>query len=182
MIAVGAAVTATAASGGPGARSRGRGVQDRGHEKSEGRLVIRVARVRPSAQPLPSYATAGSAGLDLRADLPEPVVLEPLGRLAVPTGLCLEIPPGFEGQVRPRSGLALKNGVTVANAPGTIDSDYRGELQVLLVNLGKEPFRIEPGARIAQLVIARVAQADLHLVASLEGSDRGAGGFGSTGV
>jgi dUTP pyrophosphatase len=144
--------------------------------------VIRVARVRPSDLPLPSYATAGSAGLDLRADVAEPVVLEPAGRVAVPTGLCLELPAGFEGQVRPRSGLALRNGVTVANAPGTIDSDYRGELQVLLVNLGTEPFRIERGARIAQLVIARVAHAELRLVASVAESDRGAGGFGSTGV
>jgi len=145
-------------------------------------VEIRIARVRPSDLPLPAYATGGSAGLDLRADVAEPLILAPQGRVAVPTGLCLEIPPGFEGQVRPRSGLALRHGVTVANAPGTIDSDYRGELQVLLVNLGVEPFAIERGARVAQLVIARVAHAELHLVASLDETDRGAGGFGSTGV
>ena len=154
---------------------------DRGQDAGD-RLEIRIARVRPSDLPLPSYATAGSAGLDLRADVAQPLTLPPRGRAAVPTGLCLEIPPGFEGQVRPRSGLALRHGVTVANAPGTIDSDYRGELQVLLVNLGDEPFTIERGARVAQLVVARVARAELHLVASLDATDRGAGGFGSTGV
>jgi dUTP pyrophosphatase len=144
--------------------------------------TIRIARLRPSDLPLPAYATAGSAGLDICADVAEPLVLEPGARVAVPTGLALEIPAGFEGQVRPRSGLAIKHGVTVANAPGTIDSDYRGELKVLLVNLGREPFRIERGARIAQLVIARVSRAGIQLVETLEDTARGSGGFGSTGL
>ena len=147
-----------------------------------GRVAIRVARVRPSDLPLPAYATPGSAGMDLCADLPEAVDLGPGGRAAVPTGLRFEIPPGFEGQVRPRSGLALKCGVTVANAPGTIDSDYRGEVQVILVNLGSEPFRIERGARIAQLVVAPVEHASIELVEAIGETVRGAGGFGSTGV
>lgn len=146
------------------------------------RLAIRVARTHPSDLPLPAYATAGSAGMDLCADVTEPVTLAPGARLAVPTGLCLEIPSGFEGQVRPRSGLALRHGVTVANAPGTIDCDYRGELRVILVNLGHESFAIERGARIAQLVIARVERAEVEVVTTLGETSRGAGGFGSTGV
>ncbi|GLK82974.1 dUTP diphosphatase [Ancylobacter defluvii] len=134
--------------------------------------------------PLPSYATEGAAGLDLIAAVPEgePLVLAPLGRAAVPTGLCLAVPAGFEAQVRPRSGLALKNGITVLNAPGTVDSDYRGEVKVLLVNLGAEPFAIERGMRIAQMVVAPVARVTLEESRDLEKTTRGNGGFGSTGL
>jgi len=133
--------------------------------------------------PLPAYETAGAAGMDLRAAVPEEeaLVLRPGARAAVPTGLTFALPDGFEAQVRPRSGLALKAGVTVANAPGTIDADYRGELKVLLVNLGEEDFVIRRGDRIAQLVIAPVVQATWREVGSLDATDRGAGGFGSTG-
>ncbi|MCC6623306.1 MAG: dUTP diphosphatase [Deltaproteobacteria bacterium] len=128
---------------------------------------------------LPAYATAGSAGLDLRAA--EAVVIAPLGRARVPTGLAIALPPGWEGQVRPRSGLAWRHGLTVLNAPGTIDSDYRGEVQVLLVNLGSEAVTLARGERVAQLVIAPVARAELILVGSIEVTARGAGGFGHTG-
>ncbi len=136
---------------------------------------------------LPAYATEGAAGLDLRASLlpqdrAEGLALPFLGRQLVPTGLAIAIPEGFEGQVRPRSGLAARHGVTVVNAPGTIDSDYRGELAVLLTNIALETYWIAHGARIAQLVVAPVAQARLRLVESLEGTARGAGGFGSTGT
>ncbi len=133
--------------------------------------------------PLPGYETAGAAGMDLRAAVPEDeaLVLRPGARTAVPTGLAFALPDGFEAQVRPRSGLALKSGVTVANAPGTIDADYRGELKVLLVNLGEEDFVIRRGDRIAQLVIAPVVQAAWREVGALDATDRGAGGFGSTG-
>jgi dUTP pyrophosphatase len=133
--------------------------------------------------PLPAYETAGAAGMDLRAAVPEDeaLVLRPGARTAVPTGLAFALPDGFEAQVRPRSGLALKSGVTVANAPGTIDADYRGELKVLLVNLGEEDFVIRRGDRIAQLVIAPVVQAAWREVGALDATDRGAGGFGSTG-
>jgi dUTP pyrophosphatase len=125
--------------------------------------------------------TEAAAGLDLAAAIDQPLLLPPGARAAVGTGWALAIPPGFEGQVRPRSGLALRHGLTVANAPGTIDADYRGELKVLLVNLGHEPIEIAPGQRIAQLVIAPVARAEFSLVAELADSDRGSGGFGSTG-
>jgi len=131
--------------------------------------------------PLPEYATADSAGCDLRAAVGEPLVLEPGQRRAVPTGLKLAIPAGFEGQVRPRSGLTLRKGLTVANAPGTIDADYRGELKVLLVNLGREAAVIERGDRIAQLVVAPVVQLGWVATESLDDTDRGEGGFGSTG-
>jgi dUTP pyrophosphatase len=130
----------------------------------------------------PSYATAGAAGLDLQAALSEPVDLVPGQRLLVPTGLRFAIPEGYEGQVRPRSGLALKFGVTVLNAPGTIDSDFRGEVGVVLVNHGQEPVRIEPKMRIAQLVLCQVERASLEWVADLGATDRGSGGYGSTGV
>ena len=123
----------------------------------------------------------GAAGLDLAAAIDAPICVEPGARLAVPTGLAFEIPPGYEGQVRPRSGLARKRGVTLVNAPGTIDSDYRGEVEILLVNLGKEAHIIEPGDRIAQLVIAPVISAELEEASELVGTDRGAGGFGHTG-
>lgn len=138
-------------------------------------------RVLPHGEglPTPAYQTSGAAGLDLVAAAT--LTLPPGGRASVPTGLSLAIPEGYEGQVRPRSGLALKHGITVLNAPGTIDSDYRGELGVLLVNLGDAPYVVERGARIAQLVIAPVVQARLALVDTLDQTARGTGGFGSTG-
>ncbi len=135
---------------------------------------------------LPDYATAGAAGADLRANFAEPdrdgLVLAPGTRALVPTGLRVAIPDGFEMQIRPRSGLALKNGVTLANAPGTIDSDYRGPLGVILINLGHEPFTVDHGARIAQVVVAPVVQAQYRMVETLNDTARGAGGFGSTGT
>lgn len=131
--------------------------------------------------PLPRYVTPGAAGADVVAAVAEPLELAPAARVAVPTGLVLAIPEGYEVQVRPRSGLALGHGVTVANAPGTIDSDYRGEVKVILVNLGDEPFTIRRGDRIAQLVVAPVAQAAFREVDTVSGSARGSGGFGSTG-
>ncbi len=146
--------------------------------------VVDIVRLAHNSDlPLPAYETAGAAGMDLRAAVPqdEALVLHPGARIAVPTGLAFALPDGFEAQVRPRSGLALKSGVTVANAPGTIDADYRGELKVLLINLGEEDFVIRRGDRIAQLVIAPVVQAAWREVAELEATDRGAGGFGSTG-
>jgi dUTP pyrophosphatase len=132
--------------------------------------------------PLPARATDGSAGMDLIAAVDEAVELLPRARALIPTGLALAIPQGFEGQVRPRSGLAWKHGVTVCNAPGTIDSDYRGEVKVNLINLGHEPVKIARGDRIAQLVVAPVSLARLHIVSELSETARGAGGFGSTGT
>lgn len=132
--------------------------------------------------PLPQYATAGSAGVDLAAALELPLELPPGGRIDVPTGIALALPPGWEGQVRPRSGLALKHGLTVLNSPGTIDADYRGEIRVILANLGTAPVTIARGERIAQLVIAPVVRAEWQVVAELPTTRRGAGGFGSTGV
>jgi len=134
--------------------------------------------------PLPAYETNGAAGMDLRAAVEDdaPIVLKPGARVMAPTGLAFAVPPGFEAQVRPRSGLAAKAGVTCLNTPGTIDSDYRGEVKVILINLGEEDFTIRRGDRIAQLVIAPVTQASWSLVASLEETARGAGGFGSTGA
>ncbi|MCA3740401.1 dUTP diphosphatase [Phenylobacterium sp.] len=148
------------------------------------RPVVDIVRLPHNPDlPLPAYETAGAAGMDLRAAVPEkaPLVLRPGARTAVPTGLAFALPEGFEAQVRPRSGLALKSGVTVANAPGTIDADYRGELKVLLVNLGEEDFVIRRGDRVAQLVIAPVVQAAWREVGDLDATARGAGGFGSTG-
>ena len=130
---------------------------------------------------LPQYQTLGAAGMDVRAAVSEPVVLAPLQRAAIPTGIKMAIPTGFEVQVRPRSGLAFRNGISIPNSPGTIDSDYRGEVKVLLINLGSEDFTITRGMRIAQLVVARVIQAELKIVSSLDETDRGEGGFGSTG-
>lgn len=146
-------------------------------------LVIGVKRLRPSATPLPlpSYATAAAAGMDLLADVNAPVVIEPGGRALVPTGLAIEVPLGFEAQIRPRSGLALRHGITVPNAPGTIDADYRGEVQVILANLGSEPFTIERGDRIAQIVIAPVTHAAWREADDLSDTQRGSGGFGHTG-
>ncbi len=137
--------------------------------------------------PLPAYETAGAAGADLRANLPAAmrktgIILAPGARSLIPTGLRIALPPGFEAQIRPRSGLALKHGVTLVNAPGTIDADYRGPLGVLLINPGAEPFAVTHGARIAQMVIAPVAQARFRQVEALDDTPRGAGGFGSTGV
>jgi dUTP diphosphatase len=132
--------------------------------------------------PLPHYATVGSAGVDLAAAVEAPLVLPPGGRLDVPTGVALALPPGWEGQVRPRSGLALRHGVTVLNSPGTIDADYRGEIRVILANLGAIPVTIARGERIAQLVIAPVVRAEWQVVAELPATRRGAGGFGSTGI
>ena len=146
-------------------------------------VEIRIRRLPHSdGLPLPSYATDGAAGADLSAAVELELVLDPGGRAAVPTGLVLEIPAGFEGQVRPRSGLAFGAGLTVVNAPGTIDSDYRGELKVLTVNLGSEPVTIRRGDRIAQLVIAPVTRASFNETERLSASERGDGGFGSTGV
>ena len=142
---------------------------------------IQVARVGQVEVPLPRYQTAGSAGMDLHAATTDAVVLAPGARHKFPTGLAFAIPPHFEGQIRPRSGLAAKHGITVVNTPGTIDSDYRGEVQVVLVNLGDVPVTIAPLERIAQLVIAPVARAELTLVASLDETSRGSGGYGSTG-
>lgn len=146
------------------------------------KVTIRVKRTGPVRVSLPQYRTPGAAGLDLEAALPAPVLLQPGERRLIPTGLRLEIPPGFEGQVRPRSGLALRHGIGMVNAPGTIDADYRGEIGVLLVNLGQEPFLLEPLGRIAQLVICPVAQAELVEVAELGVTERASGGYGSTGV
>ena len=143
---------------------------------------MKVKVINKSSNPLPEYATAFAAGLDVRADNAEPIVLKPLGRAIVPTGLYLEIPAGYEVQVRPRSGLAAKKGVTVLNAPGTIDADYRGEVCVILVNLGADDFVVERGERIAQLVLAKHEVIEWEETSELADSERGAGGFGSTGA
>lgn len=142
---------------------------------------MNIKIVNRSPFPLPEYETAGSAGLDLRAHLSAPVLLEPLGRTLIPTGLFLELPPGFEGQIRPRSGLAIKRGLTMLNSPGTIDSDYRGEIKCIVVNLSDTTQTIEPGERIAQLVVARYERIAWTETNELADSARGAGGFGSTG-
>lgn len=137
--------------------------------------------VNQSKHPLPEYATEHAAGLDLKADLSEPVTLRPLQRQLISTGLFVELPVGFEAQIRPRSGLAFKNGITVLNSPGTIDADYRGEIKVLLVNLSDTDFVINDGERIAQMVVAKHERIEWYVVTELEESKRGAGGFGSTG-
>ena len=143
---------------------------------------INVKIVNRSPHPLPKYATPQSAGMDIRAWLPKPVTLAPLERAMIHTGIYIELPPGWECQVRPRSGLALKRGITVLNTPGTIDADYRGEVCVILVNLGNEPQTLEDGERIAQLVVARHSTVAWTAVDTLETSKRGTGGFGSTGT
>ena len=146
-------------------------------------VTVSVMRLPHGADlPLPAYATAGSAGMDLVAALEAPLELLPGARALVPSGIAIALPEGYEAQIRPRSGLAAKHGVTVLNAPGTIDQDYRGELKAILINLGSEPFTVTRGSRIAQLVIAACARADWQPVESLEASARGAGGFGSTGL
>lgn len=144
-------------------------------------MALPVKIVNRSPNPLPHYATEGAAGVDLRAHLPEAVTLQPLERLTVPTGLFLEIPEGYEAQVRPRSGLALKQGITCLNSPGTVDSDYRGEIKVLLVNLSGEPQLLRSGERIAQMVFQKVERVAWEPVPELQSTARGQGGFGSTG-
>lgn len=146
-------------------------------------VTIAIRRLPHGADlPLPTYATSGSAGVDLMAAIDQPVVLEPGGRAGVATGIAIGLPRDYEAQVRPRSGLAMKHGIALVNAPGTIDSDYRGEIKVLLVNLGQEPFEITHGMRIAQMVIAPVVQAGWRETDDLGETDRGTGGFGSTGT
>ena len=142
-------------------------------------VVIKV--INTSGNSLPEYATSGSAGMDIRASLQTPVILQPLERAMIPTGLYFEIPQGYEAQMRPRSGLAIKQGITCLNTPGTIDSDYRGELKVILVNLGQETQTINTGDRIAQMVFQQVQQVKWQVVDELQSSERGAGGFGHTG-
>ena len=144
--------------------------------------MIKVKIVNTGKQPLPVYATAQSAGMDLRANIDSPITLHPMERQLIPTGLRIDLPEGFEAQVRPRSGLALKHGITVLNTPGTIDADYRGELKVLLVNFSDTDFIINAGERIAQMVIARYEKVDFELVTELDYTERGNGGYGHTGV
>ncbi len=144
-------------------------------------LRLEVRQVGEVPVPLPAYQTPGSAGLDLCAALAEPVCIQPGQRVLVGTGLAMAIPVGFEGQVRPRSGLALRHGLSIVNSPGTIDSDYRGEVRIVLINHGNAPFVVEPLSRIAQLVLAPVVRADVVAVESLDDTERGAGGYGSTG-
>ena len=143
--------------------------------------MTKVKIVNKSGQPVPAYATPLSAGMDLRACLEAPVTLGPLERTLVPTGLYIALPAGYEAQVRPRSGLAAKHGITVLNTPGTIDADYRGEIKVILVNLSNTPVEIVPGERIAQMVVARHERVEWEAVDTLDETERGAGGFGSTG-
>ena len=144
--------------------------------------MLKIKVVNKGHQPLPAYATEQSAGMDLRANLDNPIVLQPLERRLIPTGIYIALPEGYEAQVRPRSGLALKKGITVLNAPGTIDADYRGEVGVVLINLSQEPFTVNDGERIAQMVFARYEQGNLVPVEVLDETERGAGGYGHTGV
>ncbi len=143
-------------------------------------MIIKI--INRSKNILPAYETAHAAGMDLRADLDAPLVLGPFERKLIPTGLQIELPPGFEAQVRPRSGLAFKHGIGIVNSPGTIDADYRGEIKVLLINLSQEPFHINTGDRIAQMVVARHETVEWHQVEMLNETSRGAGGYGHTGV
>jgi len=143
---------------------------------------VQIKIINKSEHPLPHYETIASAGMDLRANISESITLKPLERTIIKTGLFIELPIGFEAQVRPRSGLAAKKGITVLNAPGTVDADYRGEIGVILVNLSNEDFTIENGERVAQMVIAKHERAEWHKVNELSETTRGAGGFGSTGV
>ena len=143
---------------------------------------MKIKIVNRSHHPLPQYATPLSAGIDLRANINEPITLEPLQRCLVPTGLYMALPPGYEAQVRPRSGLAIKKGISVLNSPGTIDADYRGEICVILINLSQEPFMINDGERIAQMVIARHETAEWVESESLDETERGEGGFGHSGI
>lgn len=143
---------------------------------------MKVQIINKSKHPLPAYATEQSAGMDIRANLEQPIVLKPLQRCLVPTGLSIALPSGYEAQLRPRSGLTLKKGITLLNTPGTIDADYRGEIGIILVNLSSEDFVVEDGERIAQMVIARYEQAEWNEVEVLDETERGAGGFGHTGT
>ena len=144
--------------------------------------MIKIKVVNKGHQQLPRYATPMSAGMDLRANLDEPITLLPMQRALVKTGLYIALPEGYEAQIRPRSGLALKHGITVLNTPGTVDADYRGEVMALLINLSQEDFIINPGERIAQMVIARHEQAEFQIVEELDETERGAGGYGHTGT
>lgn len=144
--------------------------------------MVKIKVVNTGCQPLPAYATSQSAGMDLRANIESPITLHPMERTLVPTGIRIELPEGYEAQVRPRSGLALKHGITVLNTPGTIDSDYRGELKVLLVNLSNDDFVVNDGERIAQMVIAAHEQGQFETVTELDTTERGEGGYGHTGV
>lgn len=144
--------------------------------------MIKIQIINKGQQPLPAYATPQSAGMDLRANIGAPVVLRPLERRLIPTGLYMALPAGYEAQIRPRSGLALKHGISVLNTPGTIDADYRGEIMVLLVNFSQEDFTVNAGERIAQMVIARHETAEFTVVESLNETERGTGGYGHTGV
>jgi dUTP pyrophosphatase len=144
--------------------------------------MVKIQVINAGHQPLPGYATVDSAGMDLRANLDAPITLRPLERVLVPTGLHIALPEGFEAQIRPRSGLALKHGITCLNSPGTIDADYRGELKVILVNLSHDDFVINDGERVAQMVIARYERAELCQVEELDETERGEGGFGHTGL
>lgn len=142
---------------------------------------MQINIINKSAHPLPAYETAHAAGMDLRASLDAPITIEPMQRKLIPTGLFIELPVGYEAQIRPRSGLAFKHGLTVLNSPGTIDADYRGEIKVLLINFGEEPFVVQSGERIAQMIIAQHETAEWNLVEVLSETNRGAGGYGSTG-
>jgi dUTP pyrophosphatase len=142
---------------------------------------MKVKIVNKSRHPLPAYSTVFSAGMDIRANIDEEIVVKPLERLLVPTGLFIELPTGFEAQIRPRSGLAIKHGITILNSPGTIDSDYRGEIRIILINLSSEDFVIKDGERICQMIISKFEQISWEIVEDLEVTDRGAGGFGHTG-
>ena len=143
---------------------------------------MKVQVINKSAYYLPEYATEKSAGMDLKANIDDPITLNPLERAMIPTGLSIALPDGTEAQIRPRSGLAAKHGISVLNAPGTIDADYRGEIKVILVNLSNEPFTINPGERIAQMVVARYERVEWEAVETLDETERGVGGFGSTGT
>ena len=144
--------------------------------------MIKIKIVNKGTQPLPEYATPQSAGVDLRANIDKPILLKSLDRVLIPTGLHIALPEGYEAQIRPRSGLAIKKGITCLNTPGTIDSDYRGDIGVILVNLSNEDFVVQPGERIAQMVIGKFDQAEWELVEELDETERGEGGFGHTGV
>ncbi len=144
--------------------------------------MLKVKIINKGHQPLPAFATPQSAGMDLRANIEEPIVLHPMERRLVPTGLFMALPAGYEAQIRPRSGLALKHGITVLNTPGTIDADYRGEIMVLLINFSQQDFVVNDGERIAQMVLAKHEQCDFIEVEKLDETERGAGGYGHTGV
>ena len=144
--------------------------------------MLKVKIINRGRQPLPTYATALSAGMDLRANIDEDITLLPMQRQLVPTGLHIALPEGYEAQIRPRSGLALKHGVTVLNTPGTVDADYRGEIMVLLVNFSNEPFIVKDGERIAQMIVAKHEQVSFELTETLDETERGAGGYGHTGL